>query len=88
MPGRAIRNPFLKRIEKAKDKTTYCTGCLKACHINEASYCITAALIRSVTGDTDNGLIFCGSNVGRIHEITTVKQLIRELFPVQDAVCI
>lgn len=81
MPGRAIRNIFLRRVEKVRDKISHCTGCLKCCHINEARYCITDALVRSVKGDVDNGLIFCGSNVYRIHEMTTVKKLLNELFP-------
>lgn len=81
MPGRAIYNSFLKRVKNTKEVITRCTGCLKACHINEAPYCITEALIRSVKGNTENGLIFCGSNVSRIHEITTVKKLLKELFP-------
>jgi hypothetical protein len=32
-----------------------------------------------VKGDVDNGLIFCGANVGRINEITTVHSLMKEL---------
>ncbi|MCM1529063.1 MAG: nitronate monooxygenase family protein [Alistipes sp.] len=81
MPGRAINNTFLERVKSVREKITHCTGCLKACHVKEASYCITEALIRSVKGDTENGLVFCGSNVSRIHEITTVKKLLQELFP-------
>ena len=81
MPGRAIGNAFLKRVKTAKETISHCTGCLKACHVKEAAYCITEALIRSVKGDTENGLIFCGSNVSRIHEITTVRKLLQELFP-------
>ena len=42
-------------------------------------YCITKALINAVKGDVDNGLIFCGDNVGRINEITTVNSLMKEL---------
>ena len=30
-------------------------------------------------GDVDNGLIFCGDNVGRINKITTVHSLMKEL---------
>ena len=32
-----------------------------------------------VKGDIVNGLIFCGSNVGRIHQMTTVHNLMEEL---------
>ena len=41
--------------------------------------CITKALINSVKGKTDNGLIFCGSNVSKIKEIVSVKCLMQEL---------
>ena len=40
---------------------------------------ITQALINAVKGDIENGLIFCGSNVGRIHQMTTVHNLMEEL---------
>jgi hypothetical protein len=42
-------------------------------------YCITKALIDAVRGDVENGLVFCGANTGRIHEITTVHHLMQEL---------
>ena len=37
------------------------------------------ALINSVKGQTEDGLIFCGSNVSRIKEIVSVKDLMQEL---------
>ena len=37
------------------------------------------ALINSVKGQTEDGLIFCGSNVSRIKEIVSVKDLMKEL---------
>jgi hypothetical protein len=36
-------------------------------------------LIDAVRGDVENGLVFCGANTGRIHEITTVHHLMQEL---------
>ena len=42
-------------------------------------YCITKALVNAVRGDLDHGLIFCGANVGRIKEIVSVHDLMREL---------
>jgi nitronate monooxygenase len=32
-----------------------------------------------VKGELEQGLIFCGENVSRIHEMTTVPELMREL---------
>ena len=56
-----------------------CYNCLEKCNPAKVPYCITKALIDAVKGDVENGLIFCGSNVGRIREMTTVHQLIQEL---------
>jgi NAD(P)H-dependent flavin oxidoreductase YrpB (nitropropane dioxygenase family) len=80
MPGRAIRNPFLKDLEnnvKSKIKCPY--KCLSACEVLKAKYCIAEKLLNSYFGDVDNGLIFCGENVYRVSEIVPVKELIREL---------
>jgi hypothetical protein len=32
-----------------------------------------------VQGDLDNGLIFCGADVDRLHEMTTVEELMSRL---------
>ena len=79
MPGRAIKNAFIERMLTAPDKISHCFNCLKACNPVTAPYCITQALINAVVGDLDNGLIFCGSRVGEIKEITTVPKLMQEL---------
>lgn len=52
---------------------------MKKCNPNEVPYCITKALVDAVNGDINNGLIFCGANVGRINEMTTVHELMKEL---------
>lgn len=81
MPARAIQNPFLEKISKAKEEITKCYRCLEKCSPKTAPYCITQALIRAVQGDTQNGLIFCGDNAQYLTEITTVPALIKKLFP-------
>ena len=83
MPGRAIRNEFIKKVEANKEKITKCYRCIKTCNPAETPYCITKALINAVKGNLDEGLIFCGSNVDKINKITTVKELMQEL--VQEA---
>ena len=83
MPGRAIRNEFIKKVEENKEKITKCYRCIKTCNPAETPYCITKALINAVRGNINEGLIFCGSNVDKIKQITTVKELMQEL--VQDA---
>ncbi|MGN0495690.1 MAG: NAD(P)H-dependent flavin oxidoreductase [Lachnospiraceae bacterium] len=79
MPGRAIKNAFLDKAEAGNCKVERCLGCLAKCNPAEIPYCITDALIRAVEGDTENGLIFCGANVGRITEISTVAKIMNEL---------
>lgn len=80
MPARAIRNPFLHKISKGRENITKCYRCLEKCNPKEAPYCITQALIRSVQGDVENGLIFCGDNAAKLTRITTVAEVIRSLF--------
>lgn len=79
MPGRAIRNPFVERMQAGKETISGCYQCLKACDPRTAPYCITQALIRAVQGQVEDGLIFCGARVGELNRITTVKEAIREL---------
>lgn len=79
MPGRAINNAFIKKMEKEKSKIEKCYNCIKTCNVVNTPYCITKALINSVKGETENGLIFCGSNVSKIKEIVSVHSLIQEL---------
>ena len=79
MPGRALRNAFIQRVEEAKAPIRKCYNCLKKCNPAEVPYCITKALIDAVKGDVENGLVFCGANTGRIREMTKVHDLIQEL---------
>ncbi len=79
MPGRAIRNEFIEKVEKEPIKPEKCLACIKTCNPETTPYCITKALINSVTGNLKEGLIFCGSNVSRIDKIVTVKELMNEL---------
>jgi nitronate monooxygenase len=80
MPGRAIRNPFLKKLEVVEKLKIHCPyHCLTVCKVAEARYCIALALLNAYLGDVDNGLIFCGRNAHRCDKIMTVKELIAEL---------
>ncbi len=79
MPGRAIENKFIKKVYEHKEKVTRCYNCIKTCKVAETPYCITKALINAVKGNLEEGLIFCGSNVDKISEITTVPKLLQQL---------
>ncbi len=80
MPGRAIKNKFLKKVEETGKQKIKCGyRCLTACKIESAKYCIAQALVNSYFGDVDHGLIFCGKNADRVNKIVSVKELISEL---------
>lgn len=79
LPGRAIRNAFVEQTEKGRCKIQKCYQCLAKCNPTEVPYCITKALVDAVKGDIEQGLIFCGSNVGRIQKMMHVKEVMDEL---------
>lgn len=79
MPGQALINPFITRIMEEKERISKCYRCLSPCNPAITPYCISKALINSVNGDVDNGLVFIGKNGYRIDKITSVKDLIEEL---------
>lgn len=79
MPGRAINNEFLRKINNETNKISKCYNCLVPCNPSTTPYCISEALINAVRGDINNGLIFCGANAYRINKIMSVKDLLDEL---------
>ena len=79
MPGRAINNNFLRRINNESNKISKCYNCLVPCNPSTTPYCISEALINAAQGDIDNGLIFCGANAYRINKMMSVKELLDEL---------
>jgi len=78
LPGRALNNAFIQKLS-AGEKIESCRNCIANCNPKTIPYCITNALINSVMGNIDQGLVFCGSEVHKINEITTVKKLMKEL---------
>jgi len=80
MPAHAVRNPFTERLEKEGRIPHTCKfNCLKACPGASSIYCIADVLLDSVSGDVVNGLVFSGSNVGRVNRMYHVDELIQEL---------
>ena len=80
MPGRAVKTPLIERVLRGeKENPLSCIRCITKCVPGEGPYCINRALIAAWHGDRENGLFFCGANVGRINRMTTVKELLREL---------
>ncbi|MGL5314050.1 MAG: NAD(P)H-dependent flavin oxidoreductase [Peptostreptococcaceae bacterium] len=79
LPGRAIRNKFIEKVETTRPAITKCYNCLVPCNPKNTPYCISEALINAVKGDIDNGLLFCGSDAYKIEKISSVKEVIEEL---------
>ena len=80
LPGRVIRNEFVKRITNGERIDFGCTyQCLHTCDPKKVNYCIAKALISASRGEMDKGFAMCGSNAYRIKGIVSVKQLITEL---------
>lgn len=79
MPGRAIKNPFVEKILREKEKISHCFSCLEHCNPAEIPYCITRALIRAAKGQIEDALLFCGANAYRCHRIETVEEIIADL---------
>lgn len=82
LPGRAIRSPFVERyLGKMLDKASCSVGCLShcVCRIKHETFCIADALVKAYRGDWENGLFFCGSNVGKVKSVVSVGGLMKEL---------
>ncbi|XUW99433.1 MAG: nitronate monooxygenase [Dehalogenimonas sp.] len=80
MPGRAIRNAFIESVAAGNKKPFKCPQhCVKTCDISQSPYCIFVALINAQRGHLSGGFAFCGANVHRVKEITTVKKLVGSL---------
>lgn len=80
MPGRAIHNAFLERVESGERiAPKRCRGCLRKCNPAKIPYCITEALIHAAKGQVEDALLFCGADAYKIHKIETVKSVVEEL---------
>lgn len=83
LPGRALRNAFVDRLEAASaDAKEPCfANCLQVCKFRDRreTYCILRALDRACRGDVENGLVFAGSSVGGSHRIQPVAEVMAEL---------
>ncbi len=81
LPGRAIRNEFISRVNAGKTKPFKCPyHCIKTCDHNKSPYCIAIALGNAKKGKLKNGFAFAGQNAFRVDKIISVKELIRSLW--------
>ncbi len=82
MPGRAIANGFLRRVETGETVPVACLyHCLKTCKPDESPYCIARALVDAQQGKFGRGFVFAGANAWRTNESTGGKLLsVAEVF--------
>ena len=84
LPGRAVKNPYAKKILEGTVATPdTCDACLKHC---EHSFCIVKALIRAQQGDVETGLVFTGEYIDKIEEILPVKEIFARLLKEIDEI--
>ncbi len=75
MPGRAIRNEFIDKINRGEKKPVKCPyKCLKTCDFEKTPYCIFAALVSAMKGNFNGGYAFAGANAFRSTKIISVKE--------------
>jgi len=83
LPGRAIIKNFDKVRQRDVDLNVSCpSNCLRKCTYkeNRERFCIFHALDRAQRGDTETGIVFCGTNAWRANKIETVQGIFNELF--------
>jgi len=83
LPGRAIlpNTPLIRQRDLEVDQKCG-LACLKKCtyRTDGERFCVVRALDRAQRGDTQTGLVFCGSNAWKADRITTVRAIFDELF--------
>jgi len=80
MPGRSIKTDLINQVISGKREPFKCSyRCLKTCDPQKVPYCIARALFNAVAGDINKAVVFCGSNVYRINQIVSVKELMDEI---------
>ncbi|MFW5823150.1 MAG: NAD(P)H-dependent flavin oxidoreductase [Tangfeifania sp.] len=80
MPGRSISGTFLREATEGKRKPEVCLyNCIKSCNPKTTSFCIASALLAAYRGNLADGFVFTGSNAAKVKEITSVKNVFRDL---------
>jgi len=80
LPGRAILNGFLEKIQSGHKIPFRCPWqCLKTCDLKSSPYCIARALTNAKNGHLEEGFAFAGANAYRIDKVVSIKELFRTL---------
>jgi nitronate monooxygenase len=85
LPGRAIKNEFISRIQEGQKKPFKCPyHCISSCNCTDSPYCISLALANAKKGNMKSGFAFAGQNAHRVDRIMSVKELIDSLVEEYD----
>jgi nitronate monooxygenase len=80
LPGRAVRNSFIDKVNLGETKPFKCPyHCIKTCKQQKSPYCIAIALASARKGKFKHGFAFAGKNAYRITEIISVSELMSSL---------
>lgn len=80
LPGRAIKNDFIKSIQSGRKKPFKCPyHCITSCNCTDSPYCIAMALANARKGKLKAGFAFAGQNAYRVDQILSVRELIESL---------
>ncbi len=80
MPGRAIDNEFLRRVDRGEKVPYSCPyHCLIPCDWERSPYCIANALFSARKGAMHQGFAFAGANAWRVDRIVPVHDLMESL---------
>ncbi|NTU60971.1 MAG: nitronate monooxygenase [Caldiserica bacterium] len=80
LPGRAINNSFIEKLNKGQMIPFKCPyHCISTCDRVNSPYCIGLALMHAKKGQMNQGFAFAGANAYRTNEIISVENLIQKL---------
>jgi len=80
LPANAIISPFVNKIlNGTQDLPTKCNKCLTKC---SRSFCVNERLVRGHGGDAEGGLFFAGTEIWKIKDIISVKEVFKRFKPV------
>ncbi|MFI3265532.1 MAG: nitronate monooxygenase family protein [Rikenellaceae bacterium] len=80
MPGRAIHNGFLDRVQAGEMRPKTCPyDCIKTCKMETTPYCIMNCLVSAYSGRMNTGYAFAGANAWRTDKIISVEELMNTL---------
>lgn len=87
LPGRALKTPFSSKFAYSnavvENEPHDCPAvCLVSCEKKASIYCIAQHLTEALKNNYEEGLFFCGSNIGKpgiVKELLSVKELMNRL---------